>query len=85
MAPSFDFGVKPDGYHVWLHPAVLPGEGRRAGHLVLAPILWHFETREDDDTVVFPMWWQFQDLQHEVSRCRWLRRRSARNQCRRTW
>jgi hypothetical protein len=65
IAPSFDFGEQPDGYHVRLHPLFYRAKDSVGDHLVVAPVLWHFETREDDNTVVFPIWWQFEDLQHK--------------------
>ena len=65
IAPTFDFGVQPDGYHVRLHPVFYIGKDKHKSHFVLAPLIWRFASEEDVDTVVFPFWWSFQDLEHQ--------------------
>ena len=64
VAPTFDFGVHPDGYHARIHPIFYLGRGKRDNHLVLAPIFWRFVDEEDKNTVVFPLIWNFRDLAH---------------------
>lgn len=67
VAPTFDFGVKPQGYHFRIHPIFYLGRAETSYHLVLAPIIWKFRDEEDDDLVVFPMLWLFKDLLHDHS------------------
>jgi len=65
IAPTFDFGVSPEGYHARLHPLFYLGKGKRDNHLVIAPIFWRLVDEEDRNTVVFPLWWNFRDLEHD--------------------
>jgi hypothetical protein len=67
VAPSFDFGKQPGGYHVRLHPLFYLGKKPRSDHFVLAPLVWKFRDEEDDDLVVFPFYWRFRDLLHHDS------------------
>jgi len=64
IAPTFDIGKKPDGYHVRLHPVFYVGKDKRSRHFVLTPLVWNFVDEEDKRTVVFPLWWSFEDLEH---------------------
>lgn len=65
LAPTFDFGLNPDGGHFWLHPLFYVGREKQDSHLVLAPILWHFADPEERSTVVFPLWWNFRKLERQ--------------------
>lgn len=67
VAPTFDFGVQPDGYHARLHPLFYRGKDATSDHLVIAPLIWKFTDEEDDNLVLFPFWWGFNDLQHDAS------------------
>ncbi|MCP4675752.1 MAG: hypothetical protein GY854_09650 [Deltaproteobacteria bacterium] len=67
VAPTFDFGKQPDGYHVRLHPLFYLGKKARSDHFVLAPLVWKFTDEEDDDLVLFPFYWRFRDLLHDDS------------------
>ena len=64
IAPTFDFGVNPDGYHFRLHPLFYLGQNKHDSHLVIPPLLWHFKNSEDINTVLFPLWWNFKDTKH---------------------
>ncbi len=64
VAPTFDFGVQPDGYHFRIHPLFYLGRDKYSDHLVLAPLLWKFRNEQDDDFVIFPIWWSFKDREH---------------------
>ncbi|MBW2278029.1 MAG: hypothetical protein JRF63_11080, partial [Deltaproteobacteria bacterium] len=65
VVPTFDFGVKPGGYHARIHPIFYIGRDKRKNHFVLAPIVWRFVDEEDRNTVLFPLWWNFRDVEHD--------------------
>lgn len=65
VAPTFDFGVQPLGYHFRLHPLFYLGKDGAKSHLVIPPLFWKFKNDEDDDTVFFPLFWRFEDLKYK--------------------
>ncbi len=67
VAPTFDIGVQPSGYHVRMHPLFYLGKNKDKKHLVVAPLVFRFKDNEDDDLVLFPLYWRFRDLLHEDS------------------
>ncbi len=65
VAPTFDFGVRPKGYHFRLHPLFYLGKDGANSHLVIPPLFWKFKSEEDNDTVFFPLFWRFEDLKYK--------------------
>ncbi len=61
VAPSFELQLRYDGWAANLHPLVYIGTRGPESHAVVAPVYWDFDDAESRATVLFPLFWRFEN------------------------